>query len=222
MTTLPREIFKAYDIRGIVGRTLTPAIVRAVGQAVGSLARERGSDTFAIGRDGRLSGPELAVRIVRRHSRRRRQRHRRRHGGHADDLFRRASPAHRVQRHGHGQPQSARLQRPQDGRRGRHAVGRRHPGAARAHRSAATLCERTGRVPRRRHRAGLPRPHRRRRQARASAEDRRRLRQRRRRRVRADAVRAAGLHRGAALLRRRRHTFPTTIPILRSRPTCAT
>ena len=29
MTTLPREIFKAYDIRGIVGRTLTPAIVRA-------------------------------------------------------------------------------------------------------------------------------------------------------------------------------------------------
>ncbi len=59
MTALPREIFKAYDIRGIVGKTLTPAIVRAVGQAVGSLARERGSDTFAIGRDGRLSGPEL-------------------------------------------------------------------------------------------------------------------------------------------------------------------
>ena len=59
MTTLPPEIFKAYDIRGIVGRTLTPAIVRAVGRAVGSLARERGSDAFAIGRDGRLSGPEL-------------------------------------------------------------------------------------------------------------------------------------------------------------------
>ena len=59
MTNLPREIFKAYDIRGIVGRTLTPDIVHAVGQALGSLARERGSDTFAIGRDGRLSGPEL-------------------------------------------------------------------------------------------------------------------------------------------------------------------
>src|SRR5258706_7733965 len=59
MTALPREIFKAYDIRGIVGRTLTPEIVNAVGQAAGSLARERGSDTFAIGRDGRLSGPEL-------------------------------------------------------------------------------------------------------------------------------------------------------------------
>jgi len=59
MTALPREIFKAYDIRGIVGRTLTPEIVNAVGRAVGTLARERGSDTFAIGRDGRLSGPEL-------------------------------------------------------------------------------------------------------------------------------------------------------------------
>jgi phosphomannomutase / phosphoglucomutase len=59
MTALPREIFKAYDIRGVVGKTLTPAVVRAVGQALGSLARDRGSDTFAIGRDGRLSGPEL-------------------------------------------------------------------------------------------------------------------------------------------------------------------
>jgi phosphomannomutase / phosphoglucomutase len=61
MTTLPREIFKAYDIRGIVGKTLTPAVVRAVGQALGSLALEKGSDTFAIGRDGRLSGPELSA-----------------------------------------------------------------------------------------------------------------------------------------------------------------
>src|SRR6476619_7971414 len=56
---LPPEIFKAYDIRGIVGRTLTPAIVRTIGQALGSLARERGRDTIAVGRDGRLSGPEL-------------------------------------------------------------------------------------------------------------------------------------------------------------------
>ncbi|HEX4885807.1 MAG TPA: phosphomannomutase/phosphoglucomutase [Casimicrobiaceae bacterium] len=58
--TIPPEIFKAYDIRGIVGRTLTPAIVRLVGQALGTLARERGRDAIAIGRDGRLSGPELA------------------------------------------------------------------------------------------------------------------------------------------------------------------
>ncbi len=57
---LPPEIFKAYDIRGVVGRTLTPAIVHAVGQALGTLALERGRDTLVVGRDGRLSGPLLA------------------------------------------------------------------------------------------------------------------------------------------------------------------
>jgi phosphomannomutase/phosphoglucomutase len=62
--TLPPEIFKAYDIRGVVGKTLTPAIVRAVGQALGSLALERGRDTFVVGRDGRLSGPELAAAVA--------------------------------------------------------------------------------------------------------------------------------------------------------------
>src|SRR5207248_9029843 len=51
---LPAEIFKAYDIRGIVGRTLTPAIVRVIGQALGSLAAECNRDTSAVGRDGRL------------------------------------------------------------------------------------------------------------------------------------------------------------------------
>src|SRR5689334_2469196 len=55
------EIFKAYDIRGIVGKTLTPDVVRVIGQALGSLASERGCDTIAIGRDGRISGPELSA-----------------------------------------------------------------------------------------------------------------------------------------------------------------
>jgi phosphomannomutase/phosphoglucomutase len=64
MTTLPREIFKAYDIRGVVGRTLTAPIVRAIGQALGTLAQERGRDTLVIGRDGRLSGPELAAALA--------------------------------------------------------------------------------------------------------------------------------------------------------------
>jgi len=57
---VPAEIFRAYDIRGVVGRTLTPAIVREIGRALGGFARERDAATFAIGRDGRLSGPELA------------------------------------------------------------------------------------------------------------------------------------------------------------------
>jgi phosphomannomutase/phosphoglucomutase len=58
--TVPAEIFRTYDIRGIVGKTLTPAIVRDIGRALGSLASDAGTPTFAIGRDGRLSGPSLA------------------------------------------------------------------------------------------------------------------------------------------------------------------
>ena len=57
---LPREIFKAYDIRGIVGKTLTPEIVQAIGQSIGSEAADRGVSAIVIGRDGRLSGPDLA------------------------------------------------------------------------------------------------------------------------------------------------------------------
>jgi phosphomannomutase/phosphoglucomutase len=56
---VPAEIFRAYDIRGIVGRTLTPQIVREIGRALGALGRERGAATFALGRDGRHSGPML-------------------------------------------------------------------------------------------------------------------------------------------------------------------
>jgi phosphomannomutase/phosphoglucomutase len=64
MTTLPAEIFKAYDIRGIVGKTLTPAIVSIVGRAIGSELIERGRREIAIGRDGRLSGPELSLALA--------------------------------------------------------------------------------------------------------------------------------------------------------------
>jgi phosphomannomutase/phosphoglucomutase len=56
---VPAEIFRTYDIRGVVGRTLTTAIVREVGRALGSLGREKGAPTFAVCRDGRLSGPEF-------------------------------------------------------------------------------------------------------------------------------------------------------------------
>src|SRR5712692_5003890 len=54
------EIFKPYDIRGIVGQSLTPAIVERIGHAIGSEARDRGMRRIAIARDGRLSGPELS------------------------------------------------------------------------------------------------------------------------------------------------------------------
>jgi phosphomannomutase/phosphoglucomutase len=62
---LPKEIFKAYDIRGIVGKTLTPEIVEAIGQAIGSEATARRQTRICIGYDGRLSGPDLAAALAR-------------------------------------------------------------------------------------------------------------------------------------------------------------
>ena len=63
--TPPAEIFRAYDIRGIVGRTLTAELAHEVGRALGAVGRERGAPTFAVCRDGRLSGPELADALMR-------------------------------------------------------------------------------------------------------------------------------------------------------------
>jgi len=62
---LPREIFKAYDIRGIVDKALTAEIVESIGHALGSEAVDRGQHAIAIGRDGRLSGPELSAALAR-------------------------------------------------------------------------------------------------------------------------------------------------------------
>jgi phosphomannomutase/phosphoglucomutase len=62
---LPQEIFKAYDIRGIVGKTLTPEIVEAIGHAIGSEAAARNQTQICVGYDGRLSGPTLAAALSR-------------------------------------------------------------------------------------------------------------------------------------------------------------
>jgi phosphomannomutase/phosphoglucomutase len=59
MPICPPEIFKAYDIRGIVGRTLTVEGVELIGRALGAECRARSGKAIALGRDGRLSGPEL-------------------------------------------------------------------------------------------------------------------------------------------------------------------
>jgi phosphomannomutase/phosphoglucomutase len=58
------SIFKAYDIRGIVGKTLTADVVRSVGRAIASEARLLGQKAFVIGRDGRLSGPEFMIALA--------------------------------------------------------------------------------------------------------------------------------------------------------------
>jgi phosphomannomutase/phosphoglucomutase len=58
-TPPPPEIFRAYDIRGIVGNTLTPETVYDIGRALGTTVLKLGEKTVVIGRDGRLSGPSL-------------------------------------------------------------------------------------------------------------------------------------------------------------------
>ncbi|NQD36267.1 phosphomannomutase/phosphoglucomutase [Permianibacter sp. IMCC34836] len=56
---LNAEIFRAYDIRGVVGDSLTAEVVKQIGRAIGSEAFDRGEQKIVIARDGRLSGPEL-------------------------------------------------------------------------------------------------------------------------------------------------------------------
>jgi len=57
---LPPSIFRAYDIRGVVGDTLKEEAVFLLGKALGSLVREQGEHQVTIARDGRLSGPALS------------------------------------------------------------------------------------------------------------------------------------------------------------------
>jgi phosphomannomutase / phosphoglucomutase len=59
------EIFKAYDIRGVVDKQLTEEGVELIGRALGSEAKKRGGKEIVIGRDGRLSGPRLSAALAR-------------------------------------------------------------------------------------------------------------------------------------------------------------
>ncbi|MDQ7049536.1 MAG: phosphomannomutase/phosphoglucomutase [Enterobacterales bacterium] len=59
VSDISETIFRAYDIRGIVGQTLSASIVKEIGRAIGSEAFERGEQRVIVARDGRLSGPQL-------------------------------------------------------------------------------------------------------------------------------------------------------------------
>lgn len=61
---LDRSIFKAYDIRGIVGKTLTEEVAYAVGQVLGTWAAKQKVASMCVGRDGRLSGPALSEALI--------------------------------------------------------------------------------------------------------------------------------------------------------------
>lgn len=58
------EIFRAYDIRGIVGKGLDEAVARQIGLAIGSEALARGEQLVLVGRDGRLSGPQMSAALI--------------------------------------------------------------------------------------------------------------------------------------------------------------
>ncbi|MFO1156184.1 MAG: phosphomannomutase/phosphoglucomutase [Rhodospirillales bacterium] len=61
---LDPSILREYDIRGVVGHTLTEEGVREVGRAFGTLVLHSGGRSVAVGYDGRLSSPTLEAMLV--------------------------------------------------------------------------------------------------------------------------------------------------------------
>ena len=59
-----KNIFKAYDIRGIVGSELTSPTVKKIGQAIGTMALSQMQKTICVGYDGRLSSPSLSTTLI--------------------------------------------------------------------------------------------------------------------------------------------------------------
>ncbi|NYZ11177.1 phosphomannomutase/phosphoglucomutase [Azospirillum sp. RWY-5-1] len=62
--TFDPTVLREYDIRGIVGKTLTAADARAVGRAFGTVVVRKGGKTVCVGYDGRTSSPELEAALV--------------------------------------------------------------------------------------------------------------------------------------------------------------
>ena len=58
---LERSIFRAYDIRGIVGTNLDAGIAQLIGEVLGTILAEKGLRGIVIGYDGRLSSEKLAT-----------------------------------------------------------------------------------------------------------------------------------------------------------------
>ena len=58
------QIFREYDIRGVVNKDLTPDIVRKIGQGFGTLMTRSGRRDLVVGRDGRLSSKDFAEALI--------------------------------------------------------------------------------------------------------------------------------------------------------------
>jgi phosphomannomutase/phosphoglucomutase len=63
--TIPADIFRAYDIRGVVGKDLTPELAEKIGRALGSEALDQGEASILLARDGRLHSADLSERLIR-------------------------------------------------------------------------------------------------------------------------------------------------------------
>jgi phosphomannomutase/phosphoglucomutase len=61
---VPAEIFRAYDIRGIINQNLNENIANMIGMAIGSEAQSQGQTSIIVARDGRLSSPELSQALI--------------------------------------------------------------------------------------------------------------------------------------------------------------
>ncbi len=58
---IDKGIFRAYDIRGVVGQSLDIGVAELIGLSIGSLMKEKDLTDIVVGRDGRLSGPDLVA-----------------------------------------------------------------------------------------------------------------------------------------------------------------
>lgn len=61
---MDRSIFRAYDIRGVVGKTLDADTARLIGQAIGTVMQQQDARSIVVGRDGRLSSPQMAAALI--------------------------------------------------------------------------------------------------------------------------------------------------------------
>ena len=57
-------IFRAYDIRGVFGDELTCEVVYEIAKAIGTIAHKKNQQEIVVGRDGRLSSPELNLVLI--------------------------------------------------------------------------------------------------------------------------------------------------------------
>ena len=110
------RIFKAYDIRGIYPTQIDGEVARRIGRA---FVDYLGAKRIAVGRDVRLSSPEIAAAFIRGRAQPGRRGRGHRGGGHRHAVLRRGQPRPRRRRHHHRLPQPEGMERHQDGAPGR-------------------------------------------------------------------------------------------------------